>query len=129
MCKNLIPWYQTSYGWILHCPSFILIVIYDTNMMLCFVSGHSRLENLTSQAMARLNTAFRPPTQAAYTSMFRVFVAFCVYMKVAMVDVHVGVLLAFLECLHVNKVSVHMVCNYLSAIKAKFICLGYPLWH
>ena len=43
-----------------------------------------------------------------------------------MVDMHVGVLLAFLECLHVNKVSVNMVCNYLLAIRAKYIMYGLP---
>ena len=78
-------------------------MIYDTNdMILCFVLGHSRLENLTAQGMSRLNSVFRPSTQAAYTSMF---LAFYGYMGVAMVDVHVGVLLAFLESLHVNKVT------------------------
>ena len=74
--------------------------------------------------MTRLNSAFRPSTEEAYTSTFRVFIGFCVYMKVATDDVHVGVLLAFLECLHVNNVSVNMVCNYLSAIRAKFIMCG-----
>ena len=97
-------------------------------MILCFVLGHSRLKNLTTRAMSRLNSAFRPSTQAAYTSMFRVFLAFCVcvYMKVVMAEVHVGALLAFLECLHVNKVSVHMLCNYLAAIRATFIMYGLP---
>ena len=85
-------------------------MIFDTNgMILYFVLSHSRLENLIAQAMTRLYSAFRPSTQAAHTSMFRVFIGFCVYMKVAMADVHVGVLLTFLECLHVNKVSVIMV--------------------
>ena len=41
-----------------------------------------------------------------------------------MCDVHVGVLLAFLECLNVNNVSVGVVCNYLSAIRSKFIMYG-----
>ena len=68
-----------------------------------------------------LNSALRPSTQAAYSSMFKVFLAFCIYMKLTVVDVHVGVLLAFLECLHVNNVSVSMICNYLSAISAKLI--------
>ena len=98
---------------------------FDTNdMILCFVLGHSKLEALTSQTMSRLNSVFRLSTQAAYTSMFRVFIAFCVYMQVAMCDVHVGVLLAFLVCLNVNNVSVSMVCNYLSAIRSKFIMYG-----
>ena len=95
-------------------------------MILCFVLGHSKLEVLTSQAMSRLSSAFRPSTQAAYTSMFRVFIAFCMYMRVATCDVHVGVLLAFLECLNVNNVSVSMVCNFLAAIRAKFIMYGLP---
>ena len=97
----------------------------DTNgMILCFVLGHSKLEALTSQAMSRLNSVFRPSTQTAYTSMFRVFIAFCIYMQVAMCDVQVGVLLAFLECLNVNNVSVSMVCNYLPSIRSKFTTYG-----
>ena len=74
-------------------------------MILCFVLVHSKLEALTAQAISRLSSAFRPSTQAAYTSMFRVFIAFCIYMRVSMCDVHVGVLLGFLECLNVNNVS------------------------
>ena len=41
-----------------------------------------------------------------------------------MCDIHVGVLLAFIECLNVNKVSVSMICNYLAAIRDKFIMYG-----
>ena len=93
-------------------------------MILCFVLGHPKLETLTVQAMSRLTSAFRQSTQAAYTFMFRVFIAFCIYMRVTMCDVHVGVLLAFLECLNVTKVSVSMICNYLAAIRAKFIMYG-----
>ena len=59
------------------------------------------------------NSAFKPSTQAAYASMFRVFIVFCVHIIIAIVDVNIGVLLACLESLHVNKVSVNMLCNYL----------------
>ena len=37
-----------------------------------------------------------------------------------------GCLAGFLECLHVNKVSIQMVCNYLSATKVTFIMYGLP---
>ena len=53
--------------------------------------------------------------------MFRVFVAFCVFMKVALSDVSIKVIVSFLECLVANECSASMVANYMSAIKANFI--------
>ena len=57
--------------------------------------------------------------------MFRVFIAFCVVMKVSLTSVSVKVLL-FLECLVVNKCSMSMICNYVSAIKANFLVYDLP---
>ena len=56
--------------------------------------------------------------------MFRTFVSFCVYMSIAVENIDVNGLLAFLECLKHNEVSVNMLANYLAAIKAKFNVLG-----
>ena len=94
--------------------------------MLYFVVGRSRIKGLTEKALSRLNSAFRPSTQAAYSSMFRVFVAFCCHMGILMSSVNVKVLLAFLECLNENGVSPNMLSNYVSAIKAKFVIYGLP---
>ena len=84
------------------------------------------LDSLSSKATDRLNLAFRPKTRAAYTSMFKTFVAFCIYTKVSIVNVNVKVVLSFLECLVVNSCSYCMVANYLSAIKANFVLFDLP---
>ena len=76
--------------------------------------------------MSRLNSAFRPSTQVAYSAMFRTLVAFCVYMCISWSQINVGTLLAFLECLNVNGVSSSMQSNYLAALRANFIIHGLP---
>ena len=53
--------------------------------------------------------------------MFRVFLAFCVYMQVTLKEINVNVILSFCECLVINNCSVSMIANYLSAIKASFV--------
>ena len=79
------------------------------------------MESLSRRASVRIQDAFRPKTKRAYIRMFRVFVAFCVFMKVALSDVSIKVIVSFLECLVVNECSASMVANYMSAIKANFI--------
>ena len=76
------------------------------------------MEMLTSLASQRLHEAFRPKTKKAYSAMFRVFMAFCIVMEVAIENVSVKVLLSFLECRVINKCSAAVVANYVSAIKA-----------
>ena len=83
------------------------------------------MDPLAGKAMSRLHLAFRPKTSKAYSSMFRVFIAFCIYMKVALHHLSVKVILAFLECLVCNKVSPAVLANYVAAIKAK--CILYNL--
>ena len=92
--------------------------------MLHFVVGRSKIKGLIEKALSRLNSAFRPSTQAAYSSMFGVFVAFCCHMGILMSNVNVKVVLAFLECLNENGVSPSMLTNHVSAIKAKFVIYG-----
>ena len=74
------------------------------------------MEALSARATFRLHEAFRPKTKKAYAVMFRAFVAFCIIMKVSLVNISVKV--SFLECLVSNKCSVTMVANHSSAIKA-----------
>ena len=83
------------------------------------------MDPLAGKAMSRLHLAFRPKTSKVYTAMFRVFLAFCIYMKVTLQHLSVKVILAFLECLVCNKVSPAVLANYVSAIKAK--CILYNL--
>ena len=73
------------------------------------------MEPLAGKAMSCLYLAFRPKTSKAYSAMFRVFVAFCIYMKVSLQYLSVKVLLAFLECLVCNKASAAVLSNYVSA--------------
>ena len=84
------------------------------------------LNSLSSKAAHRLHLAFRPKTRAAYSSMFRTFVAFCIFTKACIINVNVKVVLAFLECLVVNSCSYCMVANYVSAIKANCVLYGLP---
>ena len=84
------------------------------------------LNSLSSKATDRLHLAFRPKTRSAYASMFKTFVAFCIYTKACIVNVKV--ILSFLECLVVNSCSYCMVANYVSAIKANFVLFDLPFY-
>ena len=79
------------------------------------------LRSLSQRAASRTQEAFRPKTEQAYTKMFMVFLAFCVYMQVAMVEIDVNVILLFCECLVSNCCFVSMIANYLSALEANFV--------
>ena len=76
---------------------------------------------LSQRAASRTQEGFRPKTRQAYTKMFRLFLAFCIYMQVALMEIDVNVIMSFCECLVVNNCSVSMIANYLSAIKASFL--------
>ena len=75
-------------------------------------------------ATSRLSCTFAESTKRAYSSMFRVFVAFVVFMTWDIHQVTVLQLLCFLECLLYNGVKAPQMANYLSAIKTKFTILG-----
>ena len=79
------------------------------------------LRSLSRRASSRTQEAFRPKTRQAYTKMFKVYLAFCVYMCMASVNIDVNVILSFCECLVANNCSVSIVSNYLSAMKANFL--------
>ena len=49
---------------------------------------------------------------------------FCIYLNVDVAKLDVDGILAFMECLHANQVSINMIVNYLSAIRAKLVVLG-----
>ena len=89
--------------------------------MLCFVVGGGVLNQLSEGASRRLQVTFRPKTQKCYKLLFRTFIAFCVFMKVKINCVYSTCVLSFLECLTRQNTSVHMLANYVSAIKAMFI--------
>ena len=92
---------------------------------LCFVETEA-LTSLSAQAASRLHQAFRPKTCGAYSSMFKIFVAFYIYCKFVLPNVNIKVILSFLECLVHNNFSVYMIENYESAIKANFVLYDLP---
>ena len=72
-------------------------------------------------ACARVRTSLRPKTRHCYELLFKNFVAFCICLGKSLYDVDVGIILAYLEYLVENNVSVHMVSNNISAIRASLI--------
>ena len=72
----------------------------------------------------RLLTAFRPKTRKCYTLMFRNFVGFCQCSKISWQEISIDIILAYLEYLVENKVSMAMIANNISAIKANFTVYG-----
>ena len=68
--------------------------------------------------------AFQPKTRQCYTALFRVFVAFCACVNAPLFAISVECILSFLEYLSLYKVSVHMLANYISAVKAMGIIYG-----
>ena len=55
--------------------------------------------------------------------MFETFMCFCIYLNVDVCNLNVNHILAFMECLNTNQVSVNMISNYLAAIKTKLVVL------
>ena len=93
--------------------------------MLCFV-GAERCQELHKKVTTRLSMAFRPKTRLCYQRLFRVFVGFCISVNVALHSFSVVTVLCFLEYLMHNNVSVGMIINYVSAVKAMAILYNIP---
>ena len=68
--------------------------------------------------------AFQPKTRQCYIALFRIFVAFCVCVNAPLFTISVECILSFLEYLSSYRVSVHMLANYISAVKAMGIIYG-----
>ena len=56
-----------------------------------------------------------------YINLFRNFIAFCICGNINLTELSVSVVLSFLEYLVGNQLSVHMISNCLSAVKAMAI--------
>jgi len=74
----------------------------------------------------RLDQAYRPRTIRAYSTQFKLFLAFAALMKVSQLH-DLDLLLAFIECLSFNKLSVSTIKNYVSAVKQQFQKFNLPL--
>ena len=70
--------------------------------------------------------AFRPGTQRSYESMFRLFIAFTVFMQVSLMDLCFRIVIAYLQFLTTNGSSAPTLVNHLSAIKANLAIYGLP---
>ena len=67
--------------------------------------------------------AHRPKTRSAYTSQFRLFMAFACFMDVQDIQ-HIDFILCFLTCLHENSISAASIAGYLAAIRHNFVVFG-----
>ena len=80
--------------------------IANTNSILYFVVGSMALQSLSEKAASKTQAAYRPKTKQAYTRMFKVFLVFCIYMKVALESVDIKVICHFLNVLSVMVVLI-----------------------
>ena len=64
--------------------------------------------------------------QAMLHRLFRVFVAFCICIQISLKQFSVVTILSFLEYRLQSNVSVHMIVNYVSALKAISIIYSLP---
>ena len=70
---------------------------------------------LLASAIDRTKSAYRPSTIAAHTTHFRTFIAFLLFLSLA-VDISVHNVLIFLEYLYTNNISPRVIKNYLSSM-------------
>ena len=61
---------------------------------------------------------------ASYTRKFRLFVAYCCFIKVNLHHLTPLILLSFLECLAENDISPSNIANYISAVKTTLAMYG-----
>ena len=106
---------------------FVVISIYGA--ALCVVGSGTRL-TLHRGARQRLSEAFRPKTQQCYHMLFRTFVGFCLCLSLNISKITSDDALSYLEYLPTNNVSVNMIANHVSAVRANFVILGlsYHIW-
>ena len=79
---------------------------------------------MLSKAHQHLQSAFRHTTTKAYTTKFRIFIAFCIFAQFSIFHLNSNHILVFLEFLVFNGTSTASIANYLSAIKAKLSIYG-----
>ena len=89
-------------------------------------SDNAALTEYARKASVRTKAAFRPRTVRCYNMLFRSFVAFCMIMHVDLSNVSVSEALSCLEFLVENAVTVNMISNHVSAIKAMSIMYDVP---
>ena len=78
------------------------------------------------RASTRVQQALRPKTSRCYDLLFRNFIGFCVCNKITITSISIDEIMAYMQYLVENGVSVNMVSNNISAIRAKFVMYGLP---
>ena len=96
-------------------------LVYIKIMTFSFNSG---MNSLIKQGIQKTHMAFRPATSRNYESMFRLFIAFTIFMKINVCKLSPLALVAYLQFLETNQTSASAIANHLSAIKAKLALLG-----
>ena len=82
------------------------------------------MAKLVQMGIQKTTMAFRPSTSRNYTSMFRLFLAFTVFMKLDVSHLTPLMILAYLQFLETNNTSASAMANHLSVIKAKLSMSG-----
>ena len=85
-----------------------------------------RLAPLAKEAAKKTKLAFRPGTTSSYQSMFRLFIAFTVFMQVSLLALQPMTIVAYLQFLASNGLSSPTLANHLGAIKANLSLYGIP---
>ena len=74
--------------------------------------------------LQKTRMAFRPSTESQYNGMFRLFLAFLIFMNIQVSKVSSLTIIAYLQFLDSNHISSNAMANHLSAIKAKMSIFG-----
>ena len=98
-------------------PTHIDLTCFNYNIV---SDGTVASPQLTTRAYAWLRDSLRPVTQRTYSRMFADFLAFLVVTVLTPRQVNVDIILAFLEYLVDNSLSVVNICNYLAAPRTMF---------
>ena len=101
-------------------------ILNNLECLIHFVSEKKSLTRLVGDANNRIKAAFRPKTRRCYKLLFRLFVGFCLCSGVDLCRPDLSCVIAYLEFLVENKVSVNMIANHVSALQAQFIIYGLP---
>ena len=80
-----------------------------------------------AKALQTTHLAFRPATQKMYNGMFRLSLAFTIFVKVLISAIISVVLISYMQFLDANDISPSAMANHISAIKAKIALYGLPL--
>ena len=89
-----------------------------------FLGLHPSMSSLLQLGLQKTRMAFRPSTQSQYNSMFRLFLAFLIFMNIHISKVSSLTIIAYLQFLDSNHISSNAMANHLSAIKAKMSIFG-----